>query len=96
LEELPPELEKLLGAFGDPVGDLWLSYHHFSRVAHSYPSSVIEWGSSSGYANATLTATLGYLYTISTYVNDQYKLAYDDALRDLEERYKEKATSGLI
>jgi hypothetical protein len=23
-------------------------------------------------------------------------LAYDDALRDLEERYKEKATSGLI
>ena len=96
-EELPPELEELLGdAFGDPMGDLWLAYHRFSLVAHWNPFGVEEWEGSSVYANATLTATLGYLHAISTYVNDQYKLAYDDALRDLEERYKEKEPGGPI
>lgn len=96
-EELPAELEELLAdAFGDPVGDLWFAYHQFSLVAHWNPLGVIGWEGSSGYANATLTITLGFLHTISTYVNDQYKLAYDDALRDIEERYKEKAALGLI
>jgi hypothetical protein len=96
-EELPPELEELLGdAFGDPMGDLWLAYHRFSLVAHWNPFGVVEWEGSSVYVNATLTATLGYLHAISTYINDQYKLDYDDALRDLEERYKEKAARGLI
>jgi hypothetical protein len=96
-EELPPELEELLGdAFGDPVGDLWLAYHQFSLVAHWNPFGVVEWQGSSVYANAALTATLGYLHAIAVYVNDHYKLAYDDALRDLEERYKEKTVRGLI
>jgi hypothetical protein len=96
-EELPPELEELLrGVVGiDPVEDLLLKYHRLSLVAHWNPSGLINWEGDSNSANLALTATFEYLHTLSTFVNNECKLSFGDALNDIKGRYNQKGDNVL-
>jgi hypothetical protein len=92
-EKLPPELEESLRRIVgfDPVADLFFKYHRFSLAAHWNPSVVVGLEGRSDFANAALATAIECLYTISTYVNDQCNLGYDDALDDTKDHYNEKA-----
>jgi hypothetical protein len=92
-EELPKELEELLGQLHgeDPLGDQFnLIYHRFSLVAHWSPWGVLDWENNSSYVDAAITATLHCLQATATLVNDEYNLPYSDALRDMMKRYNQK------
>ncbi len=97
-EELPKELEELLGQVHgeDPLGDQFnLIYHRLSLVAHWSPWGVIDWENNSSYVDAAITATLQCLQATATLVNDEYNLHYGDALRDMVRRYNEKGIDAM-
>lgn len=97
-EELPEELEELLGQVcgEDLLGDKFnLVYHRLSLVAHWNPSGIIGWENNSDYVDAAITTAFDCLHTTATLVNDEYKLPHGDALRDMMERYNQKAINVM-
>lgn len=97
-EELPEELEELLGGIHgeDRLGDLFhRNYHRFSMVAHWSPWGVLDWENNSSNVNYAIVTTLECLQEIAIFVNDEYNLHYEDALHDMISCYNEKGIDAM-